>query len=522
MNLFRQLSIFLFILVVNCQFSIGQFSVNIFPGAGSTNAKTMKRTPDGGYLAVGNTHYNWNSASVINQFDALVIKLNANFQFESQFIYSSDYQEGFDDVVSLPNGESVLLYSGGFSVRKGIIKIDANGSIIWIKKFDNNRSYSQLETNSNNELILVSSGPNEPGIVLTKMDTSGNVIWSKSYTTNSELLSPRLCKASNDEFFLTIHQYENNQSIPVVARLHDDGSLSNAIRIEQSITNDLSIKDIYQSNNLDVFVLGDYTDISGYRKQVLFKMTNTGNLLWTRELNFQHLYLQAHKIQGLSSSSVIVVGSLMDSVITNVLPLDGYALAYGSGGNLLWSKGYDGNEESFDHLFVNFDFIGVIGGLDHHSSAQRNMVTIKMDATGYIDCPYFNTTSLTPSFENNAYQISPITISVDPNIFTSPILASWGFTSTFQGTSVPNCESVGIESINDNANKLVFPNPSNGSFTISVPEDLINSKAFIYDVTGRQISELKLTQQNTKFKLPLEEGSYYIQIEKEMIKIIVH
>lgn len=525
MSPFRHLFICLFTLFVCSQFSNSQTSVNIFPGAGSTHARTVKQTPDGGYIAMGSAHYNWNSPSVIDEYDALLIKMNANFEFESQFVFSSNFQESIDDAVVLQNGDIILLYSGNypntFSGQKGIIKIDAAGNVIWFKNFDYDSFYYQLELNSNNELILLSRENGAPSVVLTKLDTDGNVIWSKSYSTNTPLSGAMLNKGVNDEFFLTMHQTENSQLSPVIARLNDNGSLSNIITIAPPVNKSVYIRDIYLANNLDYYVLGDCNDDSGQITQVLFKLSNSGNLLWSRELGFQHLLQYSSRIDGLGNANVIVTGTVYDTVINNTLPNDGYALAYNASGNLLWANRYDGNEESFNHVFANPNFVAIVGTLSHHSNGQDNIVTLKMDETGYIDCPFFTVSPLTLDLGNNGCQISPIVVSVSPNSFANPPLSTWGFTTSFQGTSVPNCESVGIETRPDVAPSSLFPNPSNGSFTISISESSINSKALIYDVTGRQITELELTEKETNFELSLEEGAYYIHLEKETIKMIV-
>ena len=65
----------------------------------------------------------------------------------------------------------------------------------------------------------------------------------------------------------------------------------------------------------------------------------------------------------------------------------------------------------------------------------------------------------------------------------------------------------------ENANDfMVYPNPSNGNFTIQVPDSFIGSKAVIYNLLGQSIKAFSIDEVNQNTNL--EKGVYLLQIQK--------
>ncbi len=81
-------------------------------------------------------------------------------------------------------------------------------------------------------------------------------------------------------------------------------------------------------------------------------------------------------------------------------------------------------------------------------------------------------------------------------------------------------EMTTVETIANNNNIVVFPNPSTGEFNISYPEILQqNAHLEVFDITGRSIYKSNLNPSSTGsniFKLSLsntEKGIYYLLIK---------
>jgi photosystem II stability/assembly factor-like uncharacterized protein len=65
-------------------------------------------------------------------------------------------------------------------------------------------------------------------------------------------------------------------------------------------------------------------------------------------------------------------------------------------------------------------------------------------------------------------------------------------------------------------NFKIYPNPSSGNFNIEIDENLIGTKATIYNLLGQKIKDFKLNSTTTNQFL--SKGVYLLEIEKEGIK----
>ena len=68
-------------------------------------------------------------------------------------------------------------------------------------------------------------------------------------------------------------------------------------------------------------------------------------------------------------------------------------------------------------------------------------------------------------------------------------------------------------SFEGNSAVVVYPNPSNGNFTIQVPDGFIGSNAIIYNLFGQSIKAFSIDDANQNVNL--EKGVYLLQIQKD-------
>lgn len=76
----------------------------------------------------------------------------------------------------------------------------------------------------------------------------------------------------------------------------------------------------------------------------------------------------------------------------------------------------------------------------------------------------------------------------------------------------------GISTLSTSKNQLekefkIYPNPSNGNFSIEIDQDLIGSKASIYNLLGQKVKDFDLKTFTTN--QTLNKGIYLLEIEKE-------
>jgi hypothetical protein len=73
-----------------------------------------------------------------------------------------------------------------------------------------------------------------------------------------------------------------------------------------------------------------------------------------------------------------------------------------------------------------------------------------------------------------------------------------------------------IDNISVEENEFIinlYPNPNNGTFTISIKKELLGNSMQIIDKSGRIVKNIVLTSESQKLDLPeLTKGKYQIQI----------
>jgi uncharacterized repeat protein (TIGR03803 family) len=92
-------------------------------------------------------------------------------------------------------------------------------------------------------------------------------------------------------------------------------------------------------------------------------------------------------------------------------------------------------------------------------------------------------------------------------------LTGGGGTNAFSGVLF----KYGISTLSTTKNQLekkfkIYPNPSNGNFNIEIKDNLIDSKATVYNLLGQKVKEFDL--KNTTTKQYLNKGIYLLEIEK--------
>ena len=143
--------------------------------------------PDGGFLLGGSSSSNISGEKSENSYgsrDFWVVRVNANQEVIWDKTFGGRYFDDLRDMVKLPDGNFLL--GGNKDVNEDIsdywlIKIDADGNIIWEKTYDNNYSYDELE----NMTVLpdgstLIGGFSIGGWWIIKIDTEGNIIWENS------------------------------------------------------------------------------------------------------------------------------------------------------------------------------------------------------------------------------------------------------------------------------------------------------------------------------------------------------
>ncbi|MFA4851901.1 MAG: SBBP repeat-containing protein [Bacteroidales bacterium] len=342
-----------------------------------------------------------------------------------------------------------------------------------------------------------------PDIFITKYDSNGNVIWAQRAGGNDYDGSYSIISDANDNIYITGAFYSPSISFGSTI-LTQTGGGDIYIAKYNSVGNVLWAKSIYGtgndvSNNISidtqgnlyfsgyfknsVITFGDTTlsNIGGSLNIFIAKCDSSGNVLWAR--NIQGHDWDIGKSCTDKNDNAYLAGFFFNDTITfdnntfltNAGGSDIFIAKYDSNGNVIWAKSVGG---------VNID------------------------------------------------GVSSITSDMNGNIFVTG--AFFSDFITFGGTTLSNVggadvflaklgSSIGICEIRSENSVVVFPNPTNNSFTLSVPP--ATKQIHILNSLG-QIVQRKIVDRQTSLNFEIKEnGIYFIQIttEKQTLtkKIIV-
>jgi len=149
-------------------------------------AYSVHQTSDGGYIVAGSTY-----SFGVDSGDIFLIKMDAN----GNVIWAKTYGGINDDVASSvqqtsDGGYIVAGYTDSFGAGYDdifLIKTDANGNIVWAKTYGGiywDRTFSVQQTSDSGYIVAgytASFGAGYYDFFLIKTDANGNIIWAKTY-----------------------------------------------------------------------------------------------------------------------------------------------------------------------------------------------------------------------------------------------------------------------------------------------------------------------------------------------------
>jgi len=307
---------------------------------GENRFNSVIQTKDSGYVVVGYSNINGSK-------DMLVMKLYGDGSIKWQKTYGSNGYEVANSIVETEYGEFVILGTGNsFSSNKDpwVLKIDANGNIVWQKVYKTDRSEEAVKIlKLNDGFILVGNtyGAYGYSIFLIKVDDNGNVVFGKTYS------GYRVSSAA----------------------LSTDGSV-------------LLTGYFYSDTGSDIFVI---------------KLDSNGDILWSKTYRSWSPDFSSH-ISGLSDSSSIVVGYKQKDLL--LFKID-------STGNIVWQKIFGGSRGDFGVSGgENKDGdILVVGKTNSFGIVTTDIWVLKTDMNGDIkDCVYYTNSDLSSENLNISQQ----------------------------------------------------------------------------------------------------------------------
>jgi hypothetical protein len=368
---------------------------NLFGGIGNEAPAIIQKTTDGGYIVAGNSVGSSANGDVTGSThggkDYWIVKFNATGTIIWNKLLGGTGDESASSIQQTTDGGYIVAGSSTSSangdvtgVNHGtsfqdywIVKLDANGNILWNKLLGGTGSEdaSSIQqttdggyivagtsfSSANGDVTATNHGLPWPDIWIVKLDANGNILWNK------------LLGGNYDEYALSIQQTT-------------DGGYIVAGTSSSSANGDVT----GTSHGGNVWT--DYW---------IVKLNASGNIIWNRLLGGNYNEV-AHSIQQTTDGGYIVAGSSGSSANGDVtganhgLPLDDYWIVkLDASGNILWNKLMGGNDDdiassiqqTIDGGYIVAGYSGSsangdVTGVNHGGAGDFWIV--KLDANGNI------------------------------------------------------------------------------------------------------------------------------------------
>ena len=409
-----------------------------------------------------------------------------------------------------------------------IVKFDANGNVLWAKGADGGDcqglvGYSITTDRIGNIFVtgffgydsvrfgkttLVNHG--DGNIFIVKYDPNGNVLWAKT-TGDGE-------------------SYQNEGKSVItdsVGNVYITGSFQSE---EISFGTTKLIKAVPNTNQNDMF---------------LVKYDPDGNVIWatgTGEDSLDDGYGNSitldrkgniYVLWGFESNTINFGTTTLNNSDNEEL----FLVKYDPNGNILWAKGASGTGGDNSGMSIEADhsgFIYLTGSFSSHSLTFGTTTLYHADASGYysdlflVKCDTGGNVLWAQSDGGNDDDGSNcVTTDRNGNVYITGFYRSssisFGTTTLNQfytGTDAMfaakvNHHNAGIEEASDENMFHIFPNPSKGSFQVSVP-GFDEFKIKIYTVSGACIYQSVINGQQSEINLSTyPKGIYFYRLQNE-------
>jgi len=417
------------------------------------------QTTDGGFIATGYLQ------AAGGMHDVLLIKadMSGNVTWKETF-GGSYHDEGKDVVQSADGGYVITGYTqstSGGQLDVFLLKTNSIGNLTWGKSFNvpGEQEGYDVDPSSDGGFIIAghskASVNAQKDVFMIKTNSSGNGEWSKTYGTP----------------------------------FHEEGFA------------------VEQTNDGGFVVAGSTTTSSGNKNTFLVKTNNTGVLAWS------FAYGGTGVEEGRSLRECTDGGFIMSGYTTSFGNMhDLYLVKTNAAGSHEWSKAYGGSnqDQGYDVVQSATGYVAV-GSTGSSGAGNFDLYVLKTDGNGNTGCN-----------ESQAGTIITAVACVTSNMTVSaaafmPVVATPLLTYGHGGNSATVCTFTGTTEYQSEYDELIiFPNPANRKFTVTLTGAIKQAQLKIYNVSGQTIFHL-FSDMNT-FMVDvsgLPPGMYFVEVSNK-------
>lgn len=488
----NQLHLLLFLFLIT-NVSFAQTYQKTYGGSDEDHPRVIKKTHNGGYIISG-----YSRSFVVGDNRSFLLKINSVGDLEWLNYYSDSLiNHSYDVIETIDSGYVFVGNIINPFTQNNIVKTDGTGNVLWSYTYNGNIAGSRpphvLQTSDTGLVIQTGSSS------LIKLNNSGFIQWSKTYTTGISDVK----QTSDGGFILTggFGPGPNNYTIALI-KTDSIGDVMWAKALLPIINISSSFEHVIQTPDNGFAVLFNEIDAS-INKINLVKTNSTGIIQWTKQyvLNSQTI---GNALINATNSDLVIGGEFENAIGDDQSML----IKLDSIGNIIWSRGFAGKHT--ESVVLNndggFSFTGEINGLNSDIYIAR---TNNAGVAGCLD----SIVSISATSINRNDSLIIVSDSGSINDTTISILKI-NYTFLQSTLCIDTITSITVESVNNSNFLSVFPNPSNGRFTLSGENFINTGKITVYSALGLLIFEENISNE-TKKEINLKNishGIYFVKV----------
>jgi photosystem II stability/assembly factor-like uncharacterized protein len=365
-----------------------------FGGYNAELGVVMDETNDGGLIIGGSTE------SFSASQDMYVIKLDSLASIQWSKVYSSPGTiDRIHGIKQIPAGGYYLsgYIEGGFGFLDQIMmKMDANGNILWAKNFGGIEAdeLRQLCITPDGGMVVAgynaSFGVGAKEVQVIKLSSNGIIEWAKTYGTPYEDFNLSMIVSSDGNYVLAgAVDINGSYSIrPTLIKIDPFGNIIWA-KYYSGYDEDWG-RDLVETPDGGYLIVGITTSFSiGFSNDIyLIKTDSIGNVLWAKSYGGPGDDI-IYGVDLTHDGKYIVVGH---TTSTGFGGYDGLLMKVDTDGNLEWFRTYGGYSTDYlnDVLETqDFGFLA-LGKRASNTLGSDDIYLVKTDENGYSNCAFGN------------------------------------------------------------------------------------------------------------------------------------
>lgn len=421
---------------------------------GFAGERTCAMLNDGNYVVMGATPTNGGAVVVIKFSPAGTIL------FQKEYSYTGAFLTVFTIAKAAGNDNGFVIGGGACVKNNFLIKCDATGVVQWAKEYNDFTTtgvkslFSILPGSVSYTVASSLAGVNGSDVTIMCTDASGSLQWFKQLKMDNQTEMPtKMMKLSNNN--LAVLCSGSGIGSPDIVYFMDSTCTTVSYKNYVSPTTDTYIDDIVDDGVSGIIGVGRFYGGVLNERTLFLKLTYTGAITWQKTS------------RGTSATNI----SYFKAVVKT--PGNKFAM---TGGGL--------------HLG---QIVGIIDG----------------SGAGMCLDSALNLASTSPlSFTNVSKTITPTNFTL--------VVSTVNFTSvTSPVVRTQLCGTVSVpEEIDNNSSFTIYPNPSNGKFSIIFSDIIKNGSIEIINVLGKKISEDNILESSSKEILlgNISRGVYFVNV----------